>query len=51
MDVDHSGRLSKSELKSGLRDLGVDITREELDRVVSKFSAENGSIRFRDFVK
>jgi hypothetical protein len=30
---------------------GIHISREEVERIIEKFSAEGGGIRFRDFVR
>lgn len=52
MDDSDDKRLSKSELKYGLRDFGIDLSTEQVDRVMAYFDRDHdGSISFDEFLQ
>lgn len=51
MDDNRDGKLSRSELKYGLADLGIEVTNIELDQLVGRFDRDkNGSIDLDEFL-
>merc|ERR1711998_232796 len=50
-DIDHSGAIDVRELKAAIRALGMDVTPEELKKMVSDVDKDgNGTIEFAEFL-
>ena len=51
IDKDKDGTVSESELESALRELNIDVRRDEVPMLMQKFDKENrGKFAYRDFV-
>eukprot|EP01126_Amoeba_proteus_P018961 TRINITY_DN1967_c0_g1_i2.p1 TRINITY_DN1967_c0_g1~~TRINITY_DN1967_c0_g1_i2.p1 ORF type:complete len:138 (-),score=31.07 TRINITY_DN1967_c0_g1_i2:129-542(-) len=52
LDVDGSGFINESELLEGLKQMGQDLTKEQLDELLKDLDKDgDGKINYREFVK